>query len=62
MGPPKFKLLNFLNKAQKFLKLTKDKGKIKFEKTWRYQNGVPKCGSQNSNFLTTLARHMKFSG
>ena len=43
-------------------KVNKYKGKIKFDKIWRYQNGdQSKLGSQNSNFLTTHARHMKYS-
>ena len=45
-------------------KVSKDEEKIKFEKIWGYQKeGVPlERGHQNSNFLTTYARHMKFSG
>ena len=37
---------------------------MKFDKIWGYQNeGVPfKQGRQDLNFLTSSARHKKFSG
>ena len=48
----------------KLLTVSKYKEKIEFDKIWGYQNGghPPKQGCQNSNFLTTRARHIKFSG
>ena len=43
-------------------KVSKYKGKIKFDKYRGYQNGdLLQTGPKNSNFLTTHARHMKFS-
>ena len=35
-GPPKFELFNFLSRANKILKVTKHKEKIKFDKIWGY--------------------------
>ena len=63
-GPPKFKLFNLSSWTHEIFKVNKYKGKIKFDKIWGHRNGgVPlKRGRQNSNFLTTHARHIKFSG
>ena len=61
-GPPKFKLFHLLSRTHEIFKVSKYKGRIKFDKIWGYQNGVLlKQGSRNSNFLTTHVRHMKIS-
>ena len=62
-GPIKIRLLNRLSNTHKIFKVSKCKEKIKFDKIWGYRMGVPvKRGRQNSNFLTTHARNMQFSG
>ena len=63
MNPPKFKLFTFYARCMKIFRVNKYKEKIKFDKIWGYQNGgSPSNGAKKtSNFLTTYARHIKFS-
>ena len=64
MGQPKFKLCNHSGYTDEFFKIDEYKLKIKYDKIWGYHNeSVPlKRGHQNSNFLATHARRIKFSG
>ena len=41
MGPPNIKLFNLLSYTHEIFKVSKYKGKIKFDKIWGCQNGGP---------------------
>ena len=61
-GPSKIQTFYLLSWAPEIFKVSKHKGKIKFDIIWGYQNeGPPKRGHKNCNFLITHVRHMKFS-
>ena len=64
MGAPKFKLFNHSHKTDEIFRIDKYKLKIKYDKIWGYHSeGISlKRGHQNSNFSTTHASRMKFSG
>ena len=61
-GPPKFKLFTLLSKVHEIFKVSKQKRKKKLTKFGGTKmGGHPSTTPKNSNFLTTYARHMKFS-
>ena len=60
--PPKFKFFNHSRQTDKIFGIDKYKLKIKYDQISEYQNEGVSRGHQNSKFLTTHARHMKFSG
>ena len=56
-GFSNFKVFNLLNQKHEVFKISKYKRNINFDKMGSFP---PEVGRQNSNFLTTDARHMNF--
>ena len=61
--PPKFKVFNLFSWKLEVFEESRYKKNLKFDQSLGYQNVgfPPKRNGQNSNFLTTDARHMEFS-